>query len=676
MSPATPSRTLLVVGVVAWLGAAAQAGIIVRQNLGSGAASWPGDALISTTSAPDAQSTAGESFSAATLGQTFTMPAGGNRTLRTIDLYVGGGTGTDAAAPVTVNLYDLGAIAAPEPDTYVAGVNLLGGGRGVPITYAPQPAGLVRLDFTGPDQITLGAGRTYVFELAGTPGTTPLRWYRTLSDTYRGGAAYWDGGRIFESSYVDFALAIEGTATAADLAPATCTVNASAPRQKIDGFGAGVVFLNNGITRLTDAQMDLLYGTSGTQAGLTLLRVRIAPDGDNADNLADAQKAHARGARILATPWTPPAAMKDNHSTMQGSLLPSQYGAFVAYLNSYAATMAANGAPLAVISLQNEPDFAATYESCLWTPEQLRTFCRDYAGAITVPVMMPESMDFDQSLSDPTLNDPLAAGNIDYVGGHLYGAVIRDYPLARSRALPVWMTEYLVNDQTIDTAVATGRQISDCLAVGNMSAYLWWKCIGDANGLLNAAGVPQPRSYVLAQFSRFVRPGDYRVDVPANTGTLGITAFTDAPSGRFAIVAVNNTTAPVTQAFSVQGVTLTSLTPYVTSRTQSLEAQAPVAVTDSAFSYAIPATAVVTFAGVVGPASPGGGSGSPSPGGSGPPPAATGGGGGGAIGAPFLVALGLLAALRLIGRRRQESEADGTRRGPGAGKCPDTTPAV
>jgi glucuronoarabinoxylan endo-1,4-beta-xylanase len=368
-------------------------------------------------------------------------------------------------------------------------------------------------------------------------------------------------------------LAVYGAVTTNQPAPATCTVDATTTRQKIDGFGAGVVFLDAGLDPLTDAQMDLLYGTSGAQAGLTLLRVRIAPDGNNSGNMLDGQKAYARGARILATPWTPPAAMKDNGSLIQGSVLPAQYGAFVTYLNTYAQYMAANAAPLA--------------------------FCRDYAGGITAPVMMPESFSYDQTLSDPTLNDPASAANISYIGGHLYGGTIQDYPLAHSLGLHTWMTEYLENDQTIQSAVTTGSQISDCLSVGNMSAYIWWKCIGDANGLLSAAGVPQLRSYVMGQFSRFVRPGDYRVDVPANLGPLGITAFMDAPSGRFAIVVVNNTTLPVPQVFNLQGPVPASLTPYITSATQALEAQAPLAVANSAFIYTIPATSVVTFSGVI-----------------------------------------------------------------------------
>jgi glucuronoarabinoxylan endo-1,4-beta-xylanase len=161
------------------------------------------------------------------------------------------------------------------------------------------------------------------------------------------------------------------------------------------------------------------------------------------------------------------------------------------------------------------------------------------------------------------------------------------------------MTEYLVNDQTIGAAVDTGQQISDTLTVGNMSAYIWWKTIGNANGLLNAAGVLQKRAYVMAQFSRFVRPGDIRIDVPFNSGPLGLSAFIDPNSGRFAIVSVNDTTLPVTQSFTINGIITSSLTPWVTSATQSLEPQPPLEVNGGVFMYTIPSFSVVTFEGTL-----------------------------------------------------------------------------
>ncbi|HKX32847.1 MAG TPA: MBG domain-containing protein, partial [Blastocatellia bacterium] len=155
----------------------------------------------------------------------------------------------------------------------------------------------------------------------------------------------------------------------------------------------------------------------------------------------------------------------------------------------------------------------------------------------------------------------------------------------------------LVNDQTIAEAVNTAAQINDCLTTGNMSAYIWWKTIGNANGLLNASGVPQRRGFAMGQFSRFVRPGDLRIDVSASSGPLSFSAFKDPVSGRFAIVVVNNTTLPETQKFNLGGFTASTVTPWVTSATQSLESQAPLTIDNGAFTFELPSQSVVTFVG-------------------------------------------------------------------------------
>ena len=110
---------LLFGGALQLLQVVAFGGITVQQNLGVGATSWPGTPLVSTTSTPASQATVGESFSGATttsLGQTFTLAPGNNYTLQTVYLYAGEGTGTSSSATITVNLYDLGAITAPNPN--------------------------------------------------------------------------------------------------------------------------------------------------------------------------------------------------------------------------------------------------------------------------------------------------------------------------------------------------------------------------------------------------------------------------------------------------------------------------------------------------------------------------------------------------------------------------------
>src|SRR5215469_7059262 len=577
------------------------ANVTVTQNTGPGATSWPDTPLISTVSSPSSQLPVGESFSVATsIAETFTVPGPNNYSLQTVYLYVGGGTGTSATATIILNLYDLGGQIAPNPSSYSPNFSLFGTGKGLPISYTPQANGLLRLDFDGSDQALLIAGHMYAFELDGVSGTKPMNWFRTITDTYSGGAAYRNQAWINGTSARDFGMAVYGVINTNPVPPTEATINGAVIHQTIDGFGAGAVFLDAGLDPLTDNSMDALYGTAQNQMGLTLIRLRIAPDGNWTDAILDGQKAKQRGARILATPWTPPASLKDNNSTISGgSVIPSLYPDLVAYFNNFTDTMREHGAPVDVLSVQNEPDFTATYESCRWNASQLDNFFHNFAGGVNTPMLMPESFHYDQTLSNPTLHDPVAAANVAYIGGHLYGAGIQDYPLAHSLGKHSWMTEYLVNSQTINAAVDTGQQISTTLTVGNMSAYIWWKTIGDANGLLNAAGILQPRAYVMAQFSKFVRPGDIRIDVPFNSSPLGLSAFMDPNSGRFAIVAVNDTTLPITQSFTISGIITSSLTPWVTSATQSLEQQPPLEVNHGTFTYTVPSFSVITFAGTL-----------------------------------------------------------------------------
>ncbi len=577
--------------------ASVHAGVVVVENVSPSATAWPGTPLFSSVTNPSTQLIVGEGFGGATsYTETFTVAGGNNYTLQSVAVYVGGGSGTSSTVPLKVNLFDLGAQTAPNPSSYAANFNLLGGGSGLSIDYTTQANGVLQLNFTGDDQAFLVAGHLYAFEIAGNSGTNPILWYRTTTDTYSGGAAYRSRSWINGTNARDFGIAIYGAINTNPPPPTSATISPAATFQQIDGFGAGAVFLDAGLDPLTDAEMDALYGQAPNQMSLNLIRLRISPfPNDYANQIADGQKAVARGVHILATPWTPPAQMKDSNNVVHGSLLPSAYPDYVAHLNLFADTMRANGAPVSVISIQNEPDFDPTYEGCTWTPTQLLNFCRDFAGGINTPVLMPESFSYNQAMSNPTLNDPTAAANVDLIGGHLYGGTIQDYPLAHNLGKHTWMTEYLVNDQTIGQAVATGQQISDCLTVGNMSAYIWWKTIGDANGLLNASGVLQPRAYVMAQFSKFVPPGSVRIAVLNNSSTLGISAFRSMDASHYTIVAVNNSAAAVNHKFTLQGLSPTSITPVITSATQDLAAQSPVTLSGGSFTYSVPATSIVTF---------------------------------------------------------------------------------
>jgi glucuronoarabinoxylan endo-1,4-beta-xylanase len=467
--------------------------------------------------------------------------------------------------------------------------------------------GLASAGFTNPPDIvtgggTLGSGMWKWINLSlFAPGPAFTVTATNLNQVFQIGAR--ENGLDMDSfafGLSGFTYAVSNLDAGTDGAPPAagmCSVNWTNVLQRIDGFGGGAVFLDAGLDPIASTNMDTLFNTNtASQLGLTLLRVRIDPSTNWSSALLDAQRAVARGGRVLATPWTPPAIMKTNNNVVGGALATNQYARYASYLNYFAGYMKSNGVQLAAISIQNEPDFLATYESCIWGSNQFLSFFRTNASAITnAPVMMPESFHYDQSVSDETLNDPVGVTNVSLVGGHLYGATIADYPLAHSLGKPTWMTEFLLNDQTINSAIVTAQQIHDCLVTGNMSAYIWWKCIGNANGLISSNGVPQKRGFVMAQYSRFVRPGFNRIDA-TNTGAVILTAFRNTNSAALAIVAVNPTGIPLTPTFNLQNFpNVSSVVPWMTSPDSSLAIQSAVTVTNATFAYTLPALSVVTF---------------------------------------------------------------------------------
>src|SRR5262245_61798425 len=158
---------------------------------------------------------------------------------------------------------------------------------------------------------------------------------------------------------------------------ATATINLSQTNQTLRGFGGASVWLG----QLSDAHMNTLFGTGPGTIGLNILRVRIAPDGNWNDELQNARKAVARGAIVMATPWTPPAAMKTNNNVVGGRLRTTEYANYASYLQSFVNYMSSNGAGLYAVSVQNEPDIQVTYESCDWTATEMFNFARNNAGA-------------------------------------------------------------------------------------------------------------------------------------------------------------------------------------------------------------------------------------------------------------------------------------------------------
>src|SRR5690606_25475197 len=155
------------------------------------------------------------------------------------------------------------------------------------------------------------------------------------------------------------------------------------------------------------------------------------------------KQAYDHGAKVLASPWSPPPALKSNQSDIRGTLLVENYQAYVNHINDFIELMADNGVELYAISIQNEPDWPATYESCDWNANDMRDFIRDFGSQINARIAAPESLNFNRVFTDAILNDAGAAANLDIVAGHLYGGGAGEYSNAEQKGKEIWMTEYL-----------------------------------------------------------------------------------------------------------------------------------------------------------------------------------------------------------------------------------------
>jgi O-glycosyl hydrolase len=300
--------------------------------------------------------------------------------------------------------------------------------------------------------------------------------------------------------------------------------------QTIRGFG-GMNCPTWGVD-LTADQADTAFGNETGQMGMTILRVMVPPSSGNFNReVATAKRAVSHGAIVLATPWTPPQNMKTNGSLVGGRLNTSSYAAYADHLLSFKEHMESNGVTLHAISVQNEPDIAVDYDSCDWSAEEMANWLSSEGSKFgDTKLMAAESFNYNKRNTDPILNSATAEPMFDIVGVHLYGAQASDYPLAREKGKELWMTEHYTesdNDANLwPLAFDVAREIHSVMA-SNFNAYIWWY-IRRSYGPMTENGQISKRGYMMAQYSKYVRPGFIRVDTVSGGGggaSIQVTAY-------------------------------------------------------------------------------------------------------------------------------------------------------
>ncbi len=268
---------------------------------------------------------------------------------------------------------------------------------------------------------------------------------------------------------------------------------------------------------------------------------------------------------LYASPWSPPAFMKDNNNMLHGGkLLPDFYQAWAGYFTKFIKAYETEGIPVWGITIQNEPMATQTWESCIFTAEEERDFLKNYLG----PTMQKEGLadkkivvwDHNRDLmnyrASVIFDDPEAARYAWGMGFHWYetwtgsqpmftnvGKVHEDFPEEN-----LLFTEGCVSfDKGKFNYWPNGEKYGQSIINDfNNGARGWtdWNILLDEQGGPNHVGnfcfalvhadtrtgdlIYTPSYYYIGHFSKFIRPGAKMVStVPSRSNLLGTSFLND-----------------------------------------------------------------------------------------------------------------------------------------------------
>ncbi len=277
------------------------------------------------------------------------------------------------------------------------------------------------------------------------------------------------------------------------------------------------------------------------------------------------------------------------------------YGAYTEHLNDFTAHLSAGGVDLHAISFQNEPDYA--HEWTWWTDEEILEYMREYAGQLTTRVIAPESFQYVKSPSDVILNDPVALENLDILGAHIYGTQPEHFPYPlfeeKGEGKDLWMTEVYHPNSSSDAnlwseALETAQNVHNSMVLGQFQAYIWWY-IRRFYSPLGEDGQITKRGYSIAHYSKFVRPGDMRIEIGESpTDGVLLSAYRTLED-RVVVVAINMTDEEVSQRIGLGDNRLYGVESWLTDETRSLEPAREFRAPRGRLTAYLPAHSVATF---------------------------------------------------------------------------------
>jgi len=308
---------------------------------------------------------------------------------------------------------------------------------------------------------------------------------------------------------------------------------------------------------------------------------------------------------IMSTPWTPPnnrvtrwkedvigtgipahdGVINWSKPDWWGRLKREHYNDYADLLADYVRNFQANmGHPLAILSIQNEPNMKVGYESAYMNGSDIRDFLKaigqrfplkgiTLGGANGLGIMAPEFENYDinfDAMIKPSLDDPISNNVLTHIALHQYnggwdpgltagtGNGLNYFPKISTSGKRFWQTEIgtlgprAPTGHGIDNALYFARMIHFDKTMAGTNAFLyWWLWLNVdtdrmEDSLITVYGskvTAAKRLYAMGQYSRFIRPGWIRIEATSEPVSGIFSSAYKSPSGNeIAIVVINNNT--------------------------------------------------------------------------------------------------------------------------------------
>ena len=272
-----------------------------------------------------------------------------------------------------------------------------------------------------------------------------VKWFQTAEHT---------SDRLTEQNELSF------SPTSESAAPFEVSIDSAKQFQKILGFG-GALTQSSAIVykdlpeKLQQDMIEAYYGKSGigyTTGRLPIHSCDFSVDVYTFDDVTDDKTLREFDTEVkydqelslplihdalkanpellfYGSPWSPPAWMKDNKDMMHGGkLLPEYRASWAEYFAKWITAYEKQGVGIWGVTVQNEPEAAQSWESCLYTAEETRDFVAEHLGP-TLNKVHPDvkilgwdhNKDHIQEWADTLLgNNSSSAEYVDGIAFHWY----------------------------------------------------------------------------------------------------------------------------------------------------------------------------------------------------------------------------------------------------------------